>query len=106
MDGFFGIPLDVVGNLGATGLVAVFVIAILLGRLVPSSVLRNGQQLFEVRVAEARKEAETWRNAFDKSEEARRVLADQAKTSVELAESLTTLMARISPDTLRGAEGR
>lgn len=100
MDEITGIPIELASNLSMGGLVALFVVSILLGRLVPRSVLQNGQQLFELRVSEARKEADVWREAYTRSEEARRVLANQAQTSVSTAETLSRLLERVAPEAL------
>lgn len=93
-------PLELAGNLGATGLVGIFIVAILLGKLVPRSTVDNGQALFELRVAEAKAEAAVWREAYGQSESARSVLAEQARTSVEVSETLARLLERVAPESL------
>jgi len=60
---------------GATGILTIVVILILLGRLVPRSSVKQLREDAEVRVKDIFRIAETWEKAYTKSEDARRIEA-------------------------------
>ena len=72
-------------DLGAAALVAIVVLLILLGRLVPRSVLTDVRDDWDARLKEIADERDTWRTAHQVSEEARREAQDQAGELLELA---------------------
>ncbi|WP_354643837.1 hypothetical protein [Kitasatospora camelliae] len=70
---------------GAAGLVALIVLLILRGNLVPRSVLDDVRADRDARLAELAAERDTWREAHKVSEEARHVAQDQAGELLELS---------------------
>jgi len=72
-------------DLGAAALVAIVVLLVLLGRLVPRSVLEDVRTDRDTRLAELAQERDTWREAHAVSEEARREAQDQSAELLELS---------------------
>lgn len=77
---------------GAAGLVAVIVLLILRGRLVPRSVLDDVRADRDARLAELSAERDTWREAHKVSEEARHVAQDQVGELLELSRTADHLL--------------
>lgn len=75
-----GLPLTILGQIGPWGLVAGFVLLIMLGRLVPNSTLQRERELLERR-------AEDWKAAHEMSQETLKV------QSAQLAEILSAVKA-------------
>ena len=69
-----GISLDALGQVGASGLVVLFVILLLTGRIVPRSTLTDTQA-----------ERDSWRKAHEVSEKARAELAQSVHDLLEHA---------------------
>ncbi len=70
---------------GAAALVTLVVLLILLGRLVPRSVLEDVRKDRDARVAEALAERDTWRKAHQESEAARIEAQNQVGELLELS---------------------
>lgn len=70
---------------GAAAIVTLVVLLILLGRLVPRSVLEDVRKDRDVRVAEALSERDTWREAYRESETARLEAQGQVGELLELS---------------------
>jgi hypothetical protein len=76
------------GSIGAGGLVAVFIILMLLGKIVPRSTVDDIRSDWGTRVGEKTTEAATWRSAWEKSEASRVEAADQVKELLELGRTM------------------
>ena len=79
-----GLPLTILGQVGPWGLVAGFVLLIMLGRLVPSSTLQREREMLERR-------AEDWKTAHELAQETLKV------QSAQLAEILSAVKAIAPP---------
>ncbi|MFB7672958.1 hypothetical protein ACFC26_16270 [Kitasatospora purpeofusca] len=77
---------------GAGAILAATVMLILLGRLVPRSVLEDVRADRDARVAEALAERDAWRAAHDRSEEARHIAQDQAALALEVARTADQML--------------
>jgi hypothetical protein len=72
-------------DLGAAALVGVVVLLVLTGRLVPRSHLSDLRADRDARIQEIAGERDTWRDAHQVSEEARREAQDQVGELLELS---------------------
>lgn len=70
-----------VGSLGAGGLLAIVILMILTGRLVPRSTLEDMKQ-----------ERDTWRAAFQESEQARHLAQEHSGELLELSRTAVPLL--------------
>lgn len=80
---------------GAAALVALVVLMILLGRLVPRSVLEDVRADRDARVAEIAAERDTWRTAHRESEAARQEAQSQAGELLELSRTADHVLRAI-----------
>ncbi|MCG6493450.1 hypothetical protein [Kitasatospora sp. A2-31] len=70
---------------GAAAILSAVVMLILVGRLVPRSVVEDVRADRDARLAELAAERDAWHAAHDRSEEARHIAQDQAAELLELA---------------------
>lgn len=80
---------------GAAGLVALIVILVLRGALVPRSTLRDLRSDRDARIAELREECETWRAAYETSEAGRHLAQEQARELLELSRTATHVLTSL-----------
>lgn len=81
---------------GATGILALVVILILRGLLIPRRVL-------EERIADKDKQIELWQKAWNKSEAAREIQAQQMTMYLEMARTTTAVIQAIPVNSGRSA---
>ena len=84
-----GIPPVVLGG-SPWALIAVVVLLIYLGRLVPRSVLEDVRNDREIRLAEVRAERDDWKAAAVELRQQNGLLLEQGKSSLKLLRSLPT----------------
>jgi hypothetical protein len=89
---------------GAAAILSAVVMLILLGRLVPRSVLEDVRTDRDARLAELAAERDAWRAAHDRSEEARHLAQDQAAIALEVARTADQML-RSLPSPRPVAEG-
>jgi F0F1-type ATP synthase membrane subunit b/b' len=80
---------------GAIGLLTLVVLLILLGRLVPRSVLEDVRKDRDARVAEVLAERDTWRDAHRESEAARIEAQNQVGELLELSRTADHVLRSI-----------
>jgi F0F1-type ATP synthase membrane subunit b/b' len=89
---------------GAAALVTLVVLLILLGRLVPRSVLQDVRADRDARIAEIAAERDTWRDAHKESESARMDAQSQVGELLELSRTadhvLRSLRGEVSGDAM------
>lgn len=96
------IPNSLVGQLSAAGLLAVVVLAIVRGWLVPRKVLEEARADRERQIEDAKAQCADWKAAFQAAEQARQVLAGQVDELLELARA-TDEFIRTTPRPGRAA---
>ncbi len=79
------IPNTVITNGGAAGILALAVLAVLRGWLVPRKVLEEAREDREARLVDMRQQVDDWKAAFQASEQRATVLAGQVGELLELA---------------------
>ncbi|MEU1099355.1 hypothetical protein [Streptomyces sp. NPDC005877] len=87
---------------GAVGILALVVMMVLLGRLVPRSVLEDVRADRDARVAEMTAERDTWRAAHIESEAARRIAQGQVGELLELSRTADHLLRSLPQPTREG----
>jgi hypothetical protein len=80
------------GDLGAAGIVVLVVLLILLGRLVPRSVLEDVRKDRDARVADAIAERDTWKEAHRESEAARQIAQGQVGELLVVAQAAERML--------------
>jgi Tfp pilus assembly protein PilO len=70
---------------GAGAILAMFVVAIMVGRLVPRRILEDVRADRDARLAELAAERDTWRSAHQESEAARHAALEQVGEMLELS---------------------
>lgn len=73
----FGLPVELITQGGAVGLLALVIVAILLGRLVPRRSLEDVREDRDARLAASEKRGDEWRAAALIQDERNDVLAQQ-----------------------------
>lgn len=76
-----------VTDLSAAGILAIAVLMILRGKLVPSRVVDDIRADRDARLVDARAETDDWRTAYNRVEEIRRIQAQQLNDLLELAKT-------------------
>lgn len=74
-----------VQNLSAVGTLLLVVVLILFGLLVPRKVVKDMRDDRDARLVEARVETSNWQKAYQASDQARELQAEQLKNLLELA---------------------
>lgn len=72
-------------DLSAAGLLAIAILLILIGKLVPRSVVQDMRTDRDSRLTEARHEIQNWKSAYETEAESRRLQAHQLGELLELA---------------------
>lgn len=98
LDGI-GIPLLVPS---AYGLIALIVLAVLRGYLVPRRVLEDVRQDRDDRVAEARALADAWRQAYEFERDANGQLREHGQLSLDTARTATAVVRAITAPSVEG----
>lgn len=94
MDWLSTIPAPMIMQGGAVGLLGIFIIAILTGRLVPRSILEDKI-----------KEADDWKTAWRDSEKAREELSKSVNVALELGRITEKLISSTVPSDKKDSVG-
>ena len=88
-----GLP---VGDIGAFGLVTMFVLLLFSGRVVPRSVLEDVRRDRDDRLAQAIQGSNDWKEAYSQSEVARSMMAAQVEELLEHARTTDAYIRAIA----------